>query len=315
MQHASLLASLFSPQINTTLPTGDGRIVRVVERPGLWMDDAELEDLSESLRTIAAKTLPAEGLTYGVFAGDKAVYSRTVITLVKDETGRPVAFNALAIMDVELGGETTEVLHLGLVMVDPDERSKGLSWVLYGLTCVLLFLRGNLRPLWISNVTQVPAIVGMVSGTFSNVFPSPGTQDRRSLRHLLLARSIMGCHRTVFGVGPEAPFDEDNFIIRDAYTGGSDGLKKRFDDAAKHRDEVHNRFCAEVLDYDRGDDVLQLGQIDMAAMSRYLFRSVPRRSLIGLLATGALVILQRAVLPLAQWFDTSRRYGDLRPRS
>jgi hypothetical protein len=134
--------------------------------------------------------------------------------------GRPVAFNALAIIDLDLGDGPTEVLHLGLVMVDPDLRSRGLSWILYGLTCVLLFFRNQMRPLWVSNVTQVPAIVGMVSETFSDVRPMPERPRESSLRHVLLARAIMRDHRHVFGVGEDAGFDEDRMVITNAYTGG-----------------------------------------------------------------------------------------------
>ena len=51
-----------------------------------------------------------------------------------------------------------------IAMVDPDAQGQGLSWVLYGLTTLVLFIRGGLRQKWISNVTQVPAVCGMYPG-------------------------------------------------------------------------------------------------------------------------------------------------------
>ncbi len=232
------------------------------------MSDAQLAQLAADLRQVAGRTLPASELTYGVFSGDRAALSRSVITLVRRKAdGAPVAFNALALMDLRLGTRDVQVLHLGLVMVDPEERSRGLSWVLYGLTCFVLLLRGGGRPIWVSNVTQVPAVVGMVADTFAQVYPAPqataNRPGRRSLTHLLLARQIMADHRHVFGVGADAGFDEDRFVITNAYTGGSDALKKRFDQATPHRDPAYNDFCAGMLDYDRGDDLLQLGQVDL----------------------------------------------------
>jgi GNAT superfamily N-acetyltransferase len=156
--------------------------------------------------------------------------SRAIITLISEEaTGRPIAFNALSVMDVELDGAPAEVTHLGLVMVDPDVRGQGFSWVLYGLTALVLFARDGLRPKWISNVSQVPAVVGMVCDTFSDVFPSPHVGTHQSFAHLQLARAIMARHRAVFGVGDEAGFDEARFVITSAYTGGSDPLKKPFE--------------------------------------------------------------------------------------
>src|SRR5262249_34080810 len=231
---------------------------------------------------------PAGSLTYGIFSGERERLARAVVTLVSDEaTGDPIAFNALSVMDVELDGAPVEVIHLGLVMIDPDVQRRGLSWVLYGLTTLLLFARGGLRQRWISNVTQVPAVFGMVSETFSDVFPQPAAAARCSFAHLQLARGIMRRHRAVFGVGADAGFDEQRFVIADAYTGGSDALKKSYEAAPKHRDEQYNAFCARELDYDRGDDVLQIGRVDLAGARRSLFPEGPPGSLPALLATAA----------------------------
>lgn len=295
--------------------TGRGYRTRIVERPGLWMQPDELAALSADLVEIASHTLPSGSLNYGVFSGDPERLGSSVITLVRRESdGRPIAFNALALMDIDLSGNPVRVLHLGLVMVDPAEQSRGLSWVLYGLTCMMLFFRNQLRPIWISNVTQVPAIIGMVTETFSQVFPAPGADRKRSLRQLLVARAIMRNHRHVFGVGDDADFDETRFVITNAYTGGSDELKKTFDQAPKHRRQIYNSFCEEQLDYTRGDDVLQLGTIDLPAIRRYLQDSVPARSVLALLFAGAYVTLQRLLLPLLYWTDSSREWGILRAR-
>lgn len=298
--------------MDVSLRNGAGLRVRIIERPGLWMNDRDLTALSADLRQIAGQTLPAEGLTYGVFSGQADVMSDVIITLVSRIDGTPIAFNALAIMQLETVPQLTEVLHLGLVMVIPEERSQNLSWVLYGLTCFLLFLRRQLRPVWVSNVTQVPAVVGMVSGMFSDVWPQPG-KGRRSLTHLLLARRIMDGHRHVFGVGADAGFDEDRFVITNAYTGGSDALKKTFDEAPKHRQAQFNAFCADQLDYARGDDVLQLGRMDLGSMRTYLSREVPKAAVFGLLLTGGIVALQRVFLPLVHWADSTQGWSILRP--
>ena len=230
----TILGSIGRRHMDLTLRSGADRVVRILERPGLWMEQGDLETLSADLRRVASRTLHAGSLTYGVFAADRSRMAESILTLVYRRDGTPVAFNALAVMEVNTLPEPTEVLHLGLVMVDPEERSKSLSWVLYGLTCFLIFFRRQFRPVWISNVTQVPAVVGMVSGMFSNVWPGPSA-GRRTLTHLMLARRIMAHHRHVFGVGQDAGFDEDRFVITNAYTGGSDDLKKTWDQAPKHR--------------------------------------------------------------------------------
>ena len=307
-----ILKSLGREHMDVSLRNGRDRVARIMERPGRWMSDADLEALTDDLRQIAAKTLEQGSLDYGVFAGDRSRMRDTIVTLVTTREGTPIAFNALAIMTLDTQPEPVDVLHLGLVMVDPDQRSGGLSWVLYGLTCFLLFMRNQCRPLWISNVTQVPSVVGMVSEMFSDIWPRPDA-SRRTLTHVMLARRIMSNQRHVFGVGQDAQFDEDRFVITNAYTGGSDELKKTWDDAPKHRDVIFNDFCERELDYERGDDVLQLGRMDMPAIRRYLSRDVPRSAILGVVVAAAFVMMQRLVLPVVYWCDSTRSYSILRP--
>jgi hypothetical protein len=314
----ALLGLVGHHHLNLGLPAAPGYEARVIERPGLWMTPKELARLLEEMRALAARATPGDSLGYGVLSGAQDRLDNSVLTLVRRSDGRLVAFNALALMDLRLGPRRVEVLHLGLVLVDPEDRARGLSWVLYGLTCFLLLVRGGLRPIWVSNVTQVPAVVGMVAESFGQVFPAPPLPGRavarRSLTHLLLARQIMAHHRHVFGVGPEAGFDEDSFVIANAYTGGSEGLKKPLAACTPHRDPACTAFCGEKLDYDRGDDLLQLGLADLPTGLAYLARSVPRRSLarLGLAAAG--LALTRAIAPLLAWLDTGRDHGLLRAR-
>lgn len=309
---APIIKSLRRQYMDVTLRHGRTHVVRIMERPGRWMSDADLARLTDDLRRVASKTLDDGALTYGVFSGDRDRMCDTIVTLVRLRDGTPIAFNALAIMTLDTQPDPVDVLHLGLVMVDPDARSGGMSWVLYGLTCFLLFVRNQFRPLWISNVTQVPAVVGMVSGMFSDVWPKPGA-GRRTLTHVLMARRIMDQHRHVFGVGGDADFDEARFVITNAYTGGSDDLKKTWEQAPKHRDPVFNAFCAEQLDYSRGDDVLQLGRMDLPAIRRYLTREVPKTAVVGVLSTAIYVALRRLILPVLYWYDTKRQFSILRP--
>src|ERR1700760_238911 len=134
--YATFWINAFSqPTIDLTLHTHAGLRTRIVERPGLSLPEKDLDELVSRLRIVAGKTLPAGALSYGIFSGERERLSRAVITLIYEEaTGRPIAFNALAVMDVELDGEIQPVIHLGLVMIDPEAQGQGLSWVLYGLT-------------------------------------------------------------------------------------------------------------------------------------------------------------------------------------
>lgn len=308
------LSVVLKKRLDIAFNTSSDFRARIVEFPGLWMTETDIADLRRDLKSVALRTIQGGDLDYGVFSEREDALNRTIVTLVyRVSDGSPVAFNALPVISLSLSGKPVEVLHLGLVMIDPAVRSQGLSWVLYGLTCFLLFLRNQLRPLWISNVTQVPAVAGMVAETFSGVFPSPTRGARRALRQQLIATEIMATHRHVFGVGPQAGFDADRFVITDAYTGGSDNLKKTFDAAPKHRKAEYNDFCEAELDYERGDDLLQIGQLDLNAAQRYLVESVPRNALGRLAVTSFVILAQRLVLPVLHWADGRRQWGILRP--
>jgi hypothetical protein len=306
-------ATLRRSYLDETVSAHAGSRVRIVERPGRWMSEAALDALVADMQRIVRAATPAGTLGYGAASGARAQLDTSVITIVYERDGTPIAFNALTLLDCELRGRPIEVLHLGLVMVDPTRRASGLSRVLYGLTAFLLFARRRLRPLWISNVTQVPAVFGMVSESFGDVYPTANGETRQSYDHLHLARQIMARHRHVFGVGADAEYDEAAAIIRNAYTGGSDNLKKTYDDAPKHRNERHNETCRTALDYERGDDFLQIGQVTLAAARRFFTRSSSHISPTALALTFGLLALEALVAPVIQWFAADTAMGDLRP--
>jgi hypothetical protein len=212
---------------------------RIVERPGLWMDDCELQIFIAGIKEIARSSTKGE-LNYGVLGGRREHLDNVVITMLWDKSsGTPIAFNCLSYMTMDFGNRQVEVLHLGLVMVDPNHRTSGLNWVLYGLTSMLLFFRAGLSPIWVSNVTQVPAIFGKVSEAYDTVFPAPVAGSRKTFVHHIIATEMLSKYRHFFGVGPEANFDADRFVIMNSYTGGSEGLLKTFAEAPKHRKQIY----------------------------------------------------------------------------
>jgi hypothetical protein len=250
--------------------------IRIIERPGLWMAPEALAQILADVRTVIYSSLRQE-LRYGFLSGEKHFLNRAIIALLYEKkNGRPIAFNAMSLMDIELNGRRVPVLHVGLVMVVPEYRHYGLTRILAGANCALVLVRNCLRPLWISNVTQVPSAVGMTIDGFANVFPRPDRQSPPGVSHLLVAGEIMRKHRGVFGVGEDASFDTERFVISNAYTGGSDNLKKRFSEAPKHRDEEVNQMCCERLNFERGDDFLMIGVLTIGVILNHLFRSLIR---------------------------------------
>lgn len=129
--------------------------VRIVERPDVSLTPPELVQLKQDCQTVVRACLAGESLDYGLFAEGSDAWSHSVITLVtRTADNRPVAFNAMPQLDVIRSGEREVVLHLGLVMVDPEERSGGFSWILYGLTCFARFLRQHLDHITIQKLRR-----------------------------------------------------------------------------------------------------------------------------------------------------------------
>ena len=277
------------------------------ERPGVGCDDATLAAIVEDLRTVAragqnGKPMPE----YGVLLGERADLASRVVTIVYTRAGRPVGFNALTYFDLALGTRVESVLHLGLTFVDPEFQRQRLPALLYGVTTFLLLFRNGLRPFWISNVTQVPAVAGMVADNYAGAFPHYAGKHRQTFVQRVLARSIMKHHRRAFGVGEDAGYDEERGVITDAYTGGSDELKKSFAEAAKHRNPAVNDFCARTLDYQRGDDLLQIGRCTLASTLRFLRGKLPQGAAFQLAFRAAVLVGTATLVPVVRWLVPRR---------
>lgn len=306
---------VFAPYLNWSYIDKGLKIkVRVIERPTYSLSKEELNVLREDLKTIVKKSIPKENLNYGIFSETSKAFETNVITIIYSLVdNKPIAFNSLSWISCQLRGKSEDLLHLGLVVIDPDVREGGLSWILYGLTTILLFVRNKLNPLWVSNVTQVPAIIGKVSQSFDRVYPTPQNLGKPPFIHSWLVRDVMKENRHVFGVGPDADFDSVNFIIKNSYTGGSDHLKKKFSEAQPHRNPIYNDFCKNHLNYDRGDDFIQIGQINLNMTKNFIMKSIPRKSVLGIVVSLVFISIQSILSPLIQWLDSSEKYGVLRP--
>lgn len=310
-----LLKNLFGPYLNWSYIDKSARVrVRVIERPAFILTPLEQESLRSELKEVVKKSIPNETLDYGLFSKNSDAFEKCVVTIIYNlSDGQPIAFNSLSWIKCSLRGKEEDLLHLGLVVIDPSVREGGLSWILYGLTTELLFVRKKFSPIWISNVTQVPAIIGKVSQSFDLVYPTPDNIGNPPFFHAWLTRQIMQDNRHVFGIGPDAEFDPVHFIIKNSYTGGSDHLKKKFTEAQPHRMSAYNDFCSHYLNYERGDDFIQIGQLNLRMAHQFLTKSIPKKSLLRIIFALFFIMIQSVLSPLLMWLDANKRFGVLRP--
>jgi hypothetical protein len=247
----------------------------IYDRPGLWMDDERLAALQSEIAAVARAALPGP-LNYGVFLRDRRPFENRLIVMGRVRDGGGAAgFNALPWLDVRLGDRTLPVMHFGLLVIHPRHQRKGLQGLLYGLGAFNAYHRTRQRPFYISNVTEVPAVFGAICDQTVAPYPSYTSSDPPPALYREIARAILDQHRHEFGVGPEATFDAERFVIQGSYTGGSEGLKRRFDDLPGYRVDACNQFCRAQLDYQRGDDFLQIARMDHTVISNWLTRRIP----------------------------------------
>ncbi len=265
-------SGLSSNLLRCDFELGNGLSCRVFECPSRTLPETELQQLVADLQSIAACN--PEPLKYGVFSNDPHALDNRIVTIIYDQRlRRPAAFSALCYLPIWHRSFNIRVLHMGLSIVHPLYRQRGFTHLLYALTLSLVLLHHRFRSFWISHVTQVPSAVGMLCEACNHVYPSPDTVLPTPL-HSVIADTIMRDYRHEFGVGSEAIFDKQSQIIKNSYTGGSDGLKKSFAEVPKHRNQKYNRMCQDALDYDRGDDFLLIGQWSTLATLRYMLNKI-----------------------------------------
>ncbi|MAF90291.1 MAG: hypothetical protein CL674_03385 [Bdellovibrionaceae bacterium] len=276
----------------------------IYECPGLWASDAELKELTDMLLEVAkagqdGKEMPE----YGCLLGDREDLKTRVISIAIDKNEkRAVGFSAQSYVDIVSGNFKERLLHLGLIFVDPSYQGKSVSYLLAMFPNILISIKSGFRDCWVSNVTQVPAVYGLVASNYFYTYPGTSRKFEQGFYHRYLATQLYKNHKSVFGVGEEAEWNSEMQIIENSYTGGADHLKKSFAAAPKHRNPVVNEICEEHLDYERGDDFVQIGKLSPSTFIQ-LFKSKKSRQTRLQMSINILIFsLAAMILPVLRWF-------------
>ncbi len=279
----------------------------IYERPGAWATEEELNELTSTLKSIAKSAQHKDELPeYGCLLGGRQDLAQRVISIAYDnKLKRAVGFSAQSYLDIEQGNFKEQVLHLGLIYIDPTYQGKSVSYLLAMLPNILIMIKNGFRDLWVSNVTQVPVIYGLVAANYYYVHPTNGKDSEQGFYHRYLAHQIFQNHKPVFGVGEDAFYDADLQIIKNSYTGGSDHLKKTFEITAKHRKQSYNDYCEKHLDYSRGDDFVQVGKLSANSFIQLFKNKKDSQSRIQLFINLLLFSVAALLLPILRWFIPS----------
>ncbi|GAB0498114.1 hypothetical protein MMPV_009455 [Pyropia vietnamensis] len=88
--------------------------------------------------------------------------------------------------------------------------------------------------------------------------------------HLAVARGVLSAHRHEFGCSAAATFDETTFVVSRSNADVTDGgcvelLKADGGFVSAYKVDACNRWCAATLNTAAGDEVFQVGRVDMVS--------------------------------------------------
>lgn len=242
--------------------------VRFLYRPGRKLDDAKLQKLVSELRHVARscfEDVPA----YQCLTGDREELAQNVLTCAWRPDGTMAGFCSAVILPVPGVGD---VLHLGLTCVHPSDRGSGLTHKLTSaLTLQYILRRSPFGKQWVTNCACVLSSLGNVALHFEQVYPSPFVRGEPTEAHRRIAEEVDIHHRSRMFVAPEVEFDRERFVFRGSVR--DTVFQKSPDDTRyHHRNGRLNDFYRQYMDIDSGDEVLQVGWVNLLAYPAYLFR-------------------------------------------
>ncbi|MCR9162986.1 MAG: hypothetical protein ACE37F_14805 [Nannocystaceae bacterium] len=239
-------------------------VIDVHDQPGRWMDEAELAGLQDELDSIGQRSLD-ESLSYGVFSRTRSAFRNRVIAVARDgQTGTPCGFTAMVYLPLHrVGGRTELIIHLGLTMIARDHRGSRLQTPLFQRTFRSPIVNQFRMSFIVTNIAASPAGIGAVSDYFDG-FPSYDGSTRSRPLHREVAQQVLERDRHEFGCSRAAVFDPKTFVVKGSnqVDGGGASAFIKTDPVSRYRNPDCNAFCAATLNFERGDELFQVGRAD-----------------------------------------------------
>lgn len=255
--------------------------VEYLHKPGATLDNDALLALVSELRDVAAdcfERLP----DYQCISGRRETLARNAIAVARRKNGQIAGFCSALLLDVEGVGE---VLHLGLTCVAKADRGAGLTHQLAEKVLREYLLRRPFERVWFSNVACVLSSLGNVALHFDDVHPSPFFASRPTPKHVAIADAVDRSYRRDIYIDPNAALDRSAFVFRGSNQPGNMFHKSEDDARYHHREAALNDFYANLMNWNHGDEVLQVGHISLRRLLKHGVRQAvvarkPRRRLV-----------------------------------
>ncbi len=227
----------------------------VLYKPGKFLTDERIADLSEKIRKTVL-TWYEEVPDYQVMAGTREALMDKIISIAWREDGEIGGFCSAVILPVDGVGD---VIHLGLTLNTPDDASQGLTHILSNKVLSKHVLKKFiLGKMWISSCAAVLSSLVNVAIYFDAVYPSPREDSKLTETHKKIQHAINTQYRDKLYITEDVEFDYEKSIFIGSVK-GTVFHKEEDDKRFHHRNKRYNDFYRDLLDFKRGDEVLQIG--------------------------------------------------------
>jgi len=220
--------------------------------PGRWMERNKLEELQQRMISIAVARLKTKP-SFSFFT-DINLLKNKLVTICSDGN-TDCAFNAMTYIG---NYKNRKVVHLGVACSTKED--KGLMQLTYLWICLYLMIHNNFRQIYISSMTHTPKIFGSIAESFSNVFPKAAHNESPMQFHLDVKNILMDTYLKEWDL-PTTSVVGKNFTIK-GFRIQKDGTilyPDTSETVPKHRKDKYSKYCLENINYEEGDEILQVG--------------------------------------------------------
>jgi hypothetical protein len=123
-------------------------------------------------------------------------------------------------------------------------------------------LRERTRGVYFTTITHVPRVFGILVQCFSNVYPNQRPDASPSFAHLHIRDRLVNSY--IREIEPEYTYRPDSDFILEGFRLQKDGSIIPYPHTAetvpKHRSALYNDRCLAMIDYERGDAMIQVGE-------------------------------------------------------
>ena len=246
----------------------------VIFYPGKCQTQSQNEKLVQEIKEVVATCLE-EVPSYQVLTGEKEELDRAIVATARDSKGRLLGFCSALVLDIEAVGR---VFHTGLTCVHPRARGKKLTHKLTSKILTQFLLKESMfDSTWITNCACVLSSIGNVAKYFEEVYPSPYGPKAPSFEHLQIAKEVSTKYRAQLEINNTANFNEETFV----FEGSVDGTvweKDPNDIRFHHREKELTAYYKDLLDFSRGDEVLQVGKVSLMTIPKYFGKQALKKT-------------------------------------